>query len=179
MNMMMSTIAVAALSLSVGAADAVTYTYVGSWSLGTDGTVWTDNPAVFTGQEAAAYQFGGVSSDYVISTAGSDPALINNSAWVDGWADGYTYALSGTPAAQDYSFDSTGLGYNGCEIAATDCYQSAYSALVLDHFYGYGGPNDDTFINYAFVAAVPVPAAGWLLFAGLGGLAAMRRRKQV
>lgn len=26
--------------------------------------------------------------------------------------------------------------------------------------------------------AVPLPAAGWLLFAGLGGLAAMRRRKQ-
>ena len=27
--------------------------------------------------------------------------------------------------------------------------------------------------------AVPLPAAGWLLFAGLGGLAALRRRKQV
>ena len=27
------------------------------------------------------------------------------------------------------------------------------------------------------VAAIPVPAAGWMLFAGLGGLAAMRRRK--
>ncbi len=26
--------------------------------------------------------------------------------------------------------------------------------------------------------AVPLPAAGWLLFAGLGGLAALRRRKQ-
>lgn len=28
------------------------------------------------------------------------------------------------------------------------------------------------------VQAVPLPAAGWMLFAGLGGLAAMRRRKQ-
>lgn len=30
----------------------------------------------------------------------------------------------------------------------------------------------------ADVPAVPLPAAGWMLFAGLGGLAAMKRRKQ-
>ena len=32
-------------------------------------------------------------------------------------------------------------------------------------------------INYSAVAAVPVPAAGFLLLGGLGGLAALRRRK--
>jgi len=173
-------VAAAALTLSVSAADAATYTYVGSWSLGSDGTVWTDNPEVFTGQQAAAFLFGGVASDYAISTAGSDAGLINFSAWLDGWGDSFTYAESGTPAAQNYSFDSTGQGYNGCSIALTDCFQSAYSALVLDHFYGYGGrPNNDTFINYAFkVAAVPLPAALPLLLVALGGLGfAARRRK--
>ena len=39
--------------------------------------------------------------------------------------------------------------------------------------YAYGN------ISYDVAAVVPLPAAGWLLFAGLGGLAAMRRRKQV
>jgi hypothetical protein len=37
----------------------------------------------------------------------------------------------------------------------------------------YGG-----FIDDIKVSAVPVPAAGFLLFGALGGLAALRRRKQ-
>jgi hypothetical protein len=171
-------LAAAAMTVAAGAADAATYTYVGSWSLGSDGTVWTDNPAVFSGQEAAAFLFGGTADDYVISTVSSLVSDINFSAWLDGWADSYTYAGSLAPAAQDFSLDSTGLGYNGCSIAATECYQSAYSALVLDHFYGYGGPNNDTFVNYAFkVSEVPLPAGGALLLMGMGGLALVRRRK--
>ncbi|MBC7154879.1 MAG: VPLPA-CTERM sorting domain-containing protein [Rhodobacteraceae bacterium] len=31
---------------------------------------------------------------------------------------------------------------------------------------------------YANIAAVPLPAAGWLMMAGIGGLAAMRRRRK-
>ena len=33
------------------------------------------------------------------------------------------------------------------------------------------------YIDGATVSQVPIPAAGWLLIAGVGGLAAMRRRK--
>lgn len=172
-----------ALALPGVQAMAATYSYVGSWNVaygdyGNDplGIVWYTNPAVYTGQEAAALLFGGVASDYVISTVSANVADINFMTWLDGWADGYTYADSGSPAAQDYSYDSTGLGYNGCSIAGTDCSFSAYSALVIDHLVG------GNYVNYAFrvsdgPAPVPVPAAGLLLAAGVSGLALLRRRK--
>ncbi|WP_420876405.1 VPLPA-CTERM sorting domain-containing protein [Roseovarius tolerans] len=31
---------------------------------------------------------------------------------------------------------------------------------------------------YANISAVPLPAAGWLMIAGIGGLAALRRRRK-
>ena len=40
-----------------------------------------------------------------------------------------------------------------------------------------GGLLDDVSLQYT-PSAVPVPAAGFLLFGALGGLAALRRRKQ-
>jgi len=179
-----SAVSLLAFCAMTGAASAATvYTYVGSWSLGSNGQVWTSNPAVYTGQQAAAFLFGGNAADYAISTKGIDAALIDFSAWLDGWGDPTTYAGDGTPAAQNFSLDSTGLGYNGCAIANTNCGGSAYSALILDHFYGYGGPNNDTYINYAFKvtntpSTVPVPAAGGLLVLAMGAIGAVRARRK-
>jgi PEP-CTERM motif len=39
-------------------------------------------------REAAALLFGGSASDYVISTAGSDPSQINDLTWVSIWGTG-------------------------------------------------------------------------------------------
>ncbi|ARE42052.1 hypothetical protein RGUI_3911 [Rhodovulum sp. P5] len=37
--------------------------------------------------------------------------------------------------------------------------------------------NDISHVSFYNIAAVPLPAAGWMLIGGLGGLAAMQRRK--
>lgn len=161
-------------------AQALTYSFVGSWQVG-DGPNWTSNPPVYSGQEAAALLFGGAASDYAISTAGSNPADINFSAWLDGWSDAYTYADSGNPAPQNYSLDLSGLGYNGCQTAGITCDQSAYSAYVGDHFV-----NDSTYTNYAFsisgnqaVSPVPLPESFPLFLSALSvlGLIGWRRAR--
>lgn len=158
-----ATIAVAAAS----SAQAVTYTYVGSWSVG-DGPYWRDNPAVYSGQQAAALLFGGVASNYAISTLGTDASAINFQAHVDGWGD--TQYLSSGSVSQSYSLDSGGAGYNSFPVTG-----SAYSAYVSDHSDA-GSPNT---VNYAFLisGAVPEPASWTLMIAGFGLVgAAMRRR---
>jgi hypothetical protein len=105
-------------------ASAATYTYVGSWTVSpsfeqdpTGALYWQNNPSVFTGQEAAAYLFGGTAADYVISTVSSLVDDINFSAWLDGWGDDVAYATGGTPAAQDFSYD----GVDGSTPTASRC----------------------------------------------------------
>ncbi|MBC6982150.1 autotransporter-associated beta strand repeat-containing protein [Caulobacter sp. 17J80-11] len=110
--------------------------FVGSWRV-SDGPSWEENPAVLSGQEAAALLFGGQGADYSISTVSDDPNQIDYRAWMDGWGDSqYLYA----PAPQNLHVDQDGEGYNdpGGE-------GSAYSAYVLDHQQAGEGP-----VNYAF-----------------------------
>jgi len=159
---------------TASSAQAVSYTYVGSWTLG-DGPVWTTNPPVYSGQQAAAFLFGGSASDYAISTVSNLVADINFSAWVDGWGDSFTYASSGNPASQSFSLDTGGSGYN-----SNPGYQSAYSAYVADHFNPAIGLQDPSLVNYAFrISNTPIPAALPLFVSALGGLGfvAWRRRQ--
>jgi hypothetical protein len=159
-------------------AAAATYTYVGNWYVG-DGEVWTNNPAVYSGQEAAALLFGGVASDYAISTIDSNPLNINFSAFVDGWGDDQ---YLNTPVSQSYSLDLGNPGYN--DPAGTG---TAYSAFVLDHSCDnrYSNPNEGCTsnvrgLNFAFRinSAVPEPATWAMMLVGFGavGVAARRRR---
>jgi hypothetical protein len=167
--------AAAVVALNVGAAEAATYTYVGSWDVYNDATEYwyntpPDGPVAYTGQEAAAFLFGGAAGDYVISTISSLAADIDFSAWYD--VIGYGKALF----AQDYSNKYLGQYYGPTSGFGMDI-DGAASALIKDNLEGLGG------VNYAFTVSnvapstVPLPAAGWLLVAGIGGIAAMRRRK--
>jgi hypothetical protein len=126
-----------------------------------DGPVWTSNPPVYSGVETAALLFGGTASEYAISTVDSNPADINFKTWLDGWADDYTYAISGNPAPDTYSLDTGGGGYN-----SNPGYQSAYSAYVADHFNPAWGLQNPAFVNYAFQATAP-ELATWVMM-GLG-----------
>lgn len=177
--MKMSLVAVSALALMAGGATsaaAATYVYVGSWYVGA-GPAWTDNPAVYSGQEAAALLFGGNASDYAISTIDSNVANINFMTYVDGWGDDqYLY----TAVSQSYSL-VTGTGYNDPGGTGT-----AYSAYVLDHGCDvrYSDPqascDGSPGLNFAFrmSGAVPEPASWGLMIAGFGMVGgALRSRR--
>lgn len=163
-NIILTSVVILSLLVPV-ICDAEIYTYVGSWSIG-DGPSWTTNPDVYSGQEAAAFLFGGNASDYVISTISNNPAEINFLTFLDGWGD-TQYVLN--PQSQSWKLDSGAPGYN-------DPYGGpAYSAYVYDHF----GPGS-IYVNYAFRVnqGVPEPTTMLLLGFGLAGLAGVRRFKE-
>jgi hypothetical protein len=171
MKLAVKLLAAAALAIP-GVANAVSYVYVGAWSVG-DGPSWPGNPPVYTGQQAAALLFGGSAASYAISTVDSNPLNINFKAHVDGWADSQYLFGVGTGASQSFSLDTGGSGYN-----SAPGYQSAYSAYVRDH----SGAGDQRTRNFAFridgAAGVPEPATWAMMilgFAMVGG--AMRRTK--
>ena len=124
--------------------------FVGSWNV-YGGAAYTTNPPVYSGVEAAALLFGGTSSQYRISTAGSGVGAINDMAWMDGYAN--TQYLS-SPASSTLHADAGAPGYNQ---------PGDFSAYVKDNAASFNR------INYAF-SNVTGAAGGGFTKAGTGTL---------
>lgn len=139
--------------------------YVGSYQVD-QGPNWTTNPTVYSATEAAALLFGGVASDYDISTVDLNPLNINNMGWYTIWGVG-----GGTMFAEDYKLDLGAPGYNSPGGGNT-----AISAYTWDNAQG------PQYTNYVFRVGqdntVPEPASLAMIGLGLAGLGAMRRRNR-
>ena len=171
-------VGVCAATAAQALAITVHYRFVGSWQpynvsapLFDDGL--GNGPLAYTAQEAAALMFGGSPSDYLISTAGADPALINHRAWYD------VVGFGGTELAEDYFNKYLGQFYGPVVefdyLGSGDFPGSAASAFVRS--------NTVFGVNYAFrasvVSAVPVPTAGLLLFTAVAGFAGLGRLPRI
>ncbi|OIQ28571.1 MAG: hypothetical protein BM564_09250 [Bacteroidetes bacterium MedPE-SWsnd-G2] len=103
--------------------------YVGTFDTHA-GPFWTTNPAVYTGQEAAALLFGGDPEDYIIST---DPVGMNNMSWSSTWG------IAGcAEIAHDHKVDLGNPGYNdpGGNNTATSAYvQDNCGGVHLNYVY--------------------------------------------
>jgi hypothetical protein len=127
---------------------------VGSWQVD-DGPDWGGNPIAYNGQQAAALLFGGLPTDYSISTNSS---TITHTAWYS-----IIFVGGGTELAENYPVPGHYQDEGGT------------SAYVNDNAIG------DSFTNYAFTAeaAVPEPATGVLLVLSIAGIVVARNRRFV
>lgn len=157
-------------------AQATTYEFVGSWRVDqvSGSTLPNSNPLkfsplAFTGQEAAAYLFGGAAGDYVISTLGDQAADINFSNWVTHWHNVGCGAPEDSPCGTVEAQDAK-ISHGGYYTDLGDT-----SALVSDYAFG------ETYRNYAFrvapVAAAPEPATWAMLIFGFAGAGIVLRRR--
>lgn len=157
------------------------YVYVGSYAV-SDGDVWTNNPPVYSAQEAAALVFGANPSDYAISTNSNttDPNTITHTGWYSGWGEAGCATYN-----ESYKLDVPPPGYNdpGGTSSARSAYVQDNCGMPSVGYYPAGFP----FINYVWriqqhqaAADIPTLQEWALMLMGLvlGGLVWRQSRRK-
>ena len=81
--------------------------------------------------------------------------------------------------ATDYEYDiKTGGGSGGYSVRTVSISGLDTGSVFGIGAYHHGSEFKIKAIHFEEVNPIPLPAAGWMLLAGLGGLAAMKRRKK-
>jgi hypothetical protein len=143
--------AFAAITLFAGSASA--QTFIGSWTVD-QGPYSFEIPTAYSARQAAALLFGGIPTDYLISTVDNNALNINNSGWYS------TFGVGASIQNHDYVMSTGGL-YRDTGDA---------SAYVSDWAKG------PQYTNYAF-SAVPEPSTVALLGVGMFAVLGLARRR--
>lgn len=139
---------------------------------------------------AMFFDVGANYGDMSVTDGSYDPSSITSTSGVVAPSSvGSNENLNGVPAAITDLFDfalefamNDAVGTNALSFKLTD----ANDALALSDFNYLGlrvqqvGPNgeDSDKLVATSTPVVPLPAAGWLLLGGIGGIAALKRRKK-
>ena len=157
--------------------------YVGQRYLSTTNTPTASFIGVQTNSTLSAFSTG---NNYVNAINGSDlNSAINNSGVYHGANDGYAYFGSGfkNDWNTNAKFDSTaavGTSLNFFSLTPSD--NSGLHRATVTQFASAGGNASwllatNGTLSYSVPAAVPLPAAVWLLGSGLIGMVGVARRK--
>jgi hypothetical protein len=195
MNLLKTTVAAATLSMAAGSASAATFNFTGSSSDSSSksftvagitavATAFREGPLGFLQFAGNVTQNGnGLGVASVPDTSGDIDGFGFKDTLVLTFDQLVNFSLATFGAVDsgddwDIFVDDGSGAFVQVANDITDNPFNFNDGIVKRIAFGADGINDDFRLNSVEVSAVPLPAAGWLLIAGVGGLVAMRRKRE-